>query len=112
MDSTLAANLGFFPRVVIGLIQKSVLGDMDDARDILIKYTGAELYKIINKFLPEFKEPKYVSTMDYTVTASPVILMPTDSYKQKFVSPGGIAGTFVHHMMPAYYYLLKEEYMK
>lgn len=112
VDSTLAANLGFFPRVVIGLIQRSVLGDMDDARDVLIKYTGAELYKIINKFLPEFKEPKYVSSMDYTVTGSPVILMPTDEYKQKFFSTGGIAGAFAHHMMPAYYYLLKEEYMK
>lgn len=112
VDSTLAANLGFFPRVVIGLIQRSVLGDMDDARDILIKYTGAELYKIIKTFLPDFKEPKYVTTMDYTVTGSPVILMPTESYKQKFVSTGGIAGAFVHHMMPAYYYLLKEEYMK
>lgn len=112
VDSTLAANLGFFPRIVIGLIQKSVLGDMDDARDVLIKYTGEELYKIINKFLPEFKEPKYVPTMDYTVTASPVILMPTEDYLKKFVSQGGIAGAFVHHMMPAYYYLLKEEYMK
>lgn len=112
VDSTLAATLGFFPRIVIGLIEKSVLGDMNDARDVLIKYTGAELYKVIKTFLPSFQEPKYVSTMDYTVTASPVILMPTEEYRQKFVSTGGIAGAFVHHMMPAYYFLLKQEYMK
>ncbi len=112
VDSTLAATLGFFPRVVIGLIQKSVFGDLGDARDVLIKYTGKELYKIIKKILPDFKEPRYVNTMDYTVTASPVILMPTESYKQKFISIGGIAGAFVHHMMPAYYFLLKEEYLK
>jgi hypothetical protein len=111
VDTALANSLGFLPRLVIGLIQRSTFGDLDDARDVLMKYLGKDLYKIVKTKLPGFVEPKYSECMDYMVCGTPVVLKPTESYRQKFISPGGVAGIFTHHMPPAYYYLINEEYI-
>lgn len=112
VDSTLAANLGLVPRIIIGLIQKSIIGSLSDSRDELIKYLGKELYKVVKKNIPGFAEPRYVKSMDYMVCGSPVVLVPGESYKQKFKRAPGIGGIFTDHMPPAYYYLLNEEYIK
>jgi hypothetical protein len=112
VDSVLAENLGFIPRVVVGLVQRSIFNTLDESRDDLINYLGDKIYMVIKTKLPGFKEPKYVNSMDYSLCGSPNILVPNDSYKRKYISPGGIRGIFIHHLPSAYYYLLREEYLK
>lgn len=111
VDSTLAATLGILPRIVIGLIQRSMLGSLDDTRDVLIKYLGKELFKAVKTKLPGIVEPKYAPTMDYMTCSSPVILKPTPAYRENFISHGGLGGMFTNHMPDAYYFLVKEEYL-
>ncbi|MCC7159263.1 MAG: lipase family protein [Ignavibacteria bacterium] len=110
VDSTLAANLGLLPRIVIGLIQKSMLGSLDGARDVMTKYLGKDLYKIVESKIPGFVEPRYYPSMDYMTCGSPVILKPNAAYYEAFEKAPGIAGLFTHHMPNAYYFLLKEIY--
>jgi hypothetical protein len=110
VDSLLKENLNIFERIVVGLIQKSMLGSLDNARDNLIKYMGEEVYKMVVKYLPGFPEPQYSPTMYFMTCGTPIVLRPTEEYLAKFVSPGGIAGMFIHHMPNAYYFLLDKWY--
>lgn len=111
VDSTLGANLGLLPRIVIGLIQKSMLGSLDEARSVMTKYLGKDLYKIVESKIPGFVEPKYYPSMDYMTCGSPVILKPTAAYYETFEKAPGLAGLFTHHMPNAYYFLVKENYL-
>lgn len=111
VDSTLEANLGLLPRIVFGMIERSMLGSLNDSRDVMIKYLGNKLYKIVKTKLPGFIEPKYYRTMDYMTCGSPMILRPTPAYLKTFAKAPGIAGIFTNHMPPAYYFLVQEEYL-
>lgn len=110
VDSVLKQNLNLIERIVIGLIQKNVFGSLDNARDDLIKYLGTEVYKMVEKNLNGFPEPKYSPTMYFMTCGTPIILKPTEDYMNTFVSPGGFKGMFTHHMPDAYYYLLQKWY--
>ncbi len=63
VDSLLKENLNLLERIVVGLVQKSMLGSLDNARDNLIKYMGEEVYKMVVKYIPGFIEPQYSPTM-------------------------------------------------
>ncbi|WP_345953728.1 lipase family protein [Mucilaginibacter sp. PAMB04168] len=72
------------------------------------KYLGHMVYKFIKKSLPQFKEPAYAPTNQYTSCGIPVILMPDDDYRKKF--PDDPKNVFTHHMFWPYYYLTEKEY--
>jgi hypothetical protein len=72
------------------------------------QYLGHMVYKFIKKSLPQFKEPEYAPTNQYTSCGVPVILMPDDTYRQKFKDDP--KNVFVHHMFWPYYYLTEKEY--
>jgi hypothetical protein len=74
------------------------------------KYLGHMVYKFIRKSLPQFKEPVYAPTNQYTSCGTPVILMPDAAYHQQFPNKG--KNIFVHHMFWPYYYLAQKEYSK
>ncbi len=72
------------------------------------KYLGHMVYKFIKKTLPQFQEPEYAPTNQYTSCGVPVILMPDDAYRQKF--PDDPKNVFAHHLFWPYYYLTEKEY--
>jgi hypothetical protein len=111
VNSALNANLGIIPRILIGMIERSTLGSLDDSRDVMIKYLGNKLYKLVRTKMPGFVEPKYYRSMDYMTCGSPVILRPTPAYNETFVKAPGLAGLFTNHMPPAYFFLVQEEYL-
>ncbi len=108
---TLIGNLNLIQKIIFALINRSLVGTIDDARDVLIKYLGDKLYESVKMHIPGFKEPKYANTMEYAVCGSPIILKPTPDYFKTFPYERGIKGIFVNHNLDAYYYLLKEEYI-
>jgi hypothetical protein len=72
------------------------------------KYLGHMVYKFIKKSLPQFVEPEYDASNQYTSCGVPVILMADAAYHQKF--PDDPKNVFVHHMFWPYYYLAEKEY--
>ncbi len=108
---TAIADLGLMQKIVYALLKRSLIGDVDEARDVLIKYLGEKLYGSVEKNLPGFKEPRFVKSMEYMTCGSPVILKPTSEYLAAFPYEKGVRGIFVHHNLDAYYYLLEHEYI-
>jgi hypothetical protein len=72
------------------------------------KYLGYMVYKFIKKSLPQFKEPAYAPTNQYTSCGVPVILMPDEAYRKKF--PEDPKNLFSNHLFWPYYYLTEKEY--
>lgn len=67
------------------------------------KILGKTIFKQIHKTLPQFREPRYVQTMNYTQAGTPVILMPYPSYDTDFPFDG--KNVFIHHGLGPYYEL-------
>jgi len=111
VDSTIADNTNFFEGVVVGYLRNSIMGSVDDARDVFIKYLGEGMYGFVRKYLPGLKEPKYAKSMYYMTCGAPVILKPTTEYYDLFPKKPGMEGLFTHHLFRPYYYLLKNGYM-
>ncbi|RPI15731.1 MAG: lipase family protein [Ignavibacteriae bacterium] len=109
---TVLMEQNIFTRIAAGLIEKSILESLNDARDILIKYLGEIIFKVIKESIPGIKEPQYAATMDYTSCGVPVILIPRNDYFKFYNYRKGMSGIFMHHFPGAYYYLLKEEFPK
>ena len=112
VDSVLTEKLNFVERVVAGLLQKNMLGSLDDARDVMIKYLGYELFKAVEKELPGITIPRFITSQYYMTAGSPVILKPLPGYYEKFPEKPGVAGIFVHHFLDAYLFLLEQNYPK
>jgi pimeloyl-ACP methyl ester carboxylesterase len=70
-------------------------------------YLGHLIYKFIKKSMPQFKEPAYSPNGMFTRTGTPVILMPNEQYKAKFVYDA--QNIFLNHDFGAYYYLAYQQ---
>ena len=75
----------------------------------LQNYLGKDVYKLIHKTLPQFKEPAYARGMNYVSAGSPIILQPYPLYNEQFVDSTG-RNFFLHHHIKAYYELTKYHY--
>lgn len=74
------------------------------------KYLGKKLYPQIRKVLPQFRQPQYTNSSNYTTAGTPIILMADSSYKQQFQFTG--SNYFVHHLLQPYRYLVNAIYGK
>ncbi len=104
---------------------KAMLGKLPFPKDIVLKYIynrmdqpvrkaeyrfqdclGKGLENYIKKALPGFQPPVYYNSMDYVRVGNTIVLLAdTDYYKLFPDNPNTI---FVHHLHPAYYYLVQK----
>ncbi|UEG53727.1 lipase family protein [Mucilaginibacter daejeonensis] len=74
------------------------------------KYLGGMVYqRFIKKAMPQFKEPAYVTGSLYTTAGTPIILLPDEEYRKKFVNDP--KNVFTHHMFSPYRYLTEKQYL-
>lgn len=72
----------------------------------LQKYLGKKAAKFVQKSLPEYVPPKYLSNNNYVRTGEFYILYPDQAYYTKY--PDATEDKFVHHMFMPYFYLATE----
>lgn len=72
------------------------------------RYLGARAYKEVRKYLPEFEEPTYVNSNNYTRAGTAIILQPDAEYDKQFPDKG--ENVFLHHLFGPYYYLANKIY--
>lgn len=72
------------------------------------KYMGGSVYKQVKKTLPQFVEPNYEYSMNYSTAGAPIILNGGKDYHELFKFDG--KNVFVHHMLNPYLYLLKQQF--
>jgi lipase (class 3) len=102
-------NQKWVVRVAVKKVYNQTTNSTEKAQKKFRKYLGTGIYKQIKKSLPQFKEPKYVTGVNYTRAGIPIILMPDEDYRRKF--PESDKNYFVHHGFNAYYDLLKKNYL-
>lgn len=104
---------------------KELLGKMPFPKDIVLKYIynrmdqpvrkaeyrfqdclGKGLESYIEKALPGFQPPVYYNSMDYVRVGNTIVLLADADYYKLF--PDNPNTLFVHHLHPAYYYLIQK----
>ena len=68
------------------------------------KILGKEVSKMVRKYLPNFKEPKYFPSNDYVRTGTQIILSLDEEYFKLF-NERSDDGMMLHHSIEPYYYL-------
>ena len=72
------------------------------------KYLGKVVCKQVKKYLPQYEQPAYTRSGNYTRAGTPIILQPDSAYYQKY--PAIDTNIFAHHLFDPYYYLVKKIY--
>lgn len=103
-------HLGFASKVYLNTVYRKIDKATRKSLKLYHKYLGHTLYKIIKKNHPEYMEPAYKPSVNYSIAGSPIILVPTDAYKQKFVDTGQNA--FLHHSYKSYLFITQENFPK
>lgn len=70
---------------------------------------GHRIHRQIRKFLPHLPEPAYAATYHYARTGTPVVLVPDDTYRNRFPDMPG--NYFTHHLFDPYIFLVKRMYL-
>lgn len=98
-----------FPeKIVINHMYKRMRNGSEKAAARYRKYLGNGVGKLVRKSLPGYEPPVYANGSNYMTAGSPIILMPSKAYKEKF--PEDPKAVFLHHMYEPYFFLLKEQF--
>lgn len=101
----------FFVRTYMKHVYNKLRRSTGKAAKTYTKYLGAKMFPIVRKTLPQLREPRYVSGLNYMRAGAPVVLQPDEAYLQKFNS-NNPHGVFYHHFFEAYRSLLLSGYVK
>lgn len=101
-------HLGFASKVYLQTVYRKLNRASKKTLRLYNKYLGHTLYKLIKKTHPEYIEPAYKASVNYCITGTPIILVPTEAYKQKFPDNGQNA--FLHHSYKSYLFLTQENF--
>lgn len=69
---------------------------------------GKFAYKRVRKVLPEYQQPDFVTSHNYTPAGTPIILYPVKGYDELFPFDG--KNIFIHHMFEPYRWELEQIY--
>ncbi|MCD6010854.1 MAG: lipase family protein [Flavipsychrobacter sp.] len=72
------------------------------------KFLGRVIYKQVRKHMEDLEQPKYAGSTNYSRAGMPIVLMPDESYHQKF--PDTSRNIFHHHLFDRYYFLVMKAY--
>ncbi|MGZ3864404.1 MAG: lipase family protein [Bacteroidia bacterium] len=103
-------RLGFASRFYLKMIYRKLNRSTKRSLKLYNKYLGHKLYRLLRKNHPEYIEPKYKPSINYSITGTPVILKPTPAYEQKF--PHDPKNGFLHHTYRSYLFITKENFKK
>ena len=103
-------RLGFASKIYLKMVYRKLNRSTQRSLKLYNKYLGHKLYGLIKKNHPEYKEPKYMSSINYNITGTPVILKPTALYHEKF--PHDSKNAFLHHSYRSYLFLTQENFTK
>lgn len=95
------------------MVMKKIFNQLDKptrkAQKSFEKYLGEKATKLIQKSLPEFQKPEFVSSNNYVRTGISIILQPDDIYKKEYPNDNPKT-VFMHHIHKPYMDLLKRQY--
>lgn len=98
-----------FPaKIVLKKVYKELDKSTKEATETYEKYLGNMAYKIINKTLPEYKEPNYSNSNNYVRTGNTIVLFANEEYYKIYPNDNKII--FQHHLHAPYLYLLDKQY--
>ena len=97
-------NQGFFKRLVLGHVYRTMTSPSFKAQRRYQKYLGKLSSKTIRGQLKTFIPPSYFPSSDYVRTGAYIVLLPDAEYYRKF--PDSKQDVFVHHFHQPYLYLL------
>jgi hypothetical protein len=103
-------RLGFASKIYLKHVYRKLNHSTKKSLRLYNKYLGHMLYRIIKKNHPEYKEPPYKPSVNYSIAGTPIILVPTPSYKESFPDKGQNA--FLHHSYKSYLFLTQENFGK
>jgi predicted lipase len=72
------------------------------------KKLGKNMFKQVKKYMPQMKEPAYVSSSNYMRAGVPIVLMADEEYKKQY--PEVSKNIFAHHALNPYYMLTQKWY--
>ncbi len=72
------------------------------------RFLGRAVGKQVSKALPGYVAPAYTGGSPFVTVGSPVVLMPTDAYRQQFAFDG--QNVFIHHLYASYQFLLNHQF--
>ncbi len=103
-------RLGFASKVYLKMVHRKLNRSTQKSLRLYNKYLGHKLYGLLKKNHPEYKEPKYMPSINYNITGTPIILKPTTAYNEKF--PHDSKNAFLHHSYRSYLFLTQENFSK
>lgn len=98
----------FFVRLYLKHAYKKLDKSAKKSRKNFKKYLGSDLFKQIQKTLPEMEEPAYAESMNYMRAGTPIVLQPDEAYYKLYPDTGH--NVFVHHALKPYAYLVEKQY--
>ena len=103
-------RLGFASRFYLKMIYRKLNRSTQKSLRLYNKYLGHKLYILLKKNHPEYKEPKYMPSINYNIAGTPIILKPTPAYEQKF--PHDPKNGFLHHTYRSYLFMTQENFKR
>jgi len=95
------------------MVMKKIFNQLDKptrkAQKSFEKYLGEKATKLIQKSLPEFQKPEFVSSNNYVRTGNSIILQPDDIYKKEYPNDNPKT-VFIHHIHKPYMDLLERQF--
>ncbi|MFI5196518.1 MAG: lipase family protein [Chitinophagales bacterium] len=98
----------FFVRLYTTHAYNQMTRSADKAQRKYEKYLGKAICKQVKKYLPEYEQPAYTRSCNYTRAGNPIILQPDSAYYH--IYPANDTNIFAHHLFDPYYYLVKKIY--
>ena len=100
----------FLVRLVLGSKYNKANRKTRRSQAYFEKVFGHNMYSIIHKTYPQFREPVYVHTDNYQRAGVPIVLQPDSAYYLTY--PNDFKNIFQHHLLDPYYELSTKYYGK
>ena len=105
--SAIIKKQGFFKRLVLGHVYRTMTTPSFKAQRRYQKYLGKLSSKTIKGHIKTFIPPAYFPSSDYVRTGNYIVLLPDSDYYTRF--PDSKENVFVHHLHEPYLYLLERK---
>ncbi|MBS1517492.1 MAG: lipase family protein [Bacteroidetes bacterium] len=109
-------KMNLVEKLIFDYIVGRLSGSLNDTRDILTEYFGKAAFKFsFSKYLKDFPEPVFTKDTYFYPCGVPVVLDAgrfRKGYDEVIENEKDTPLLFKNHMVPPYYYLLNEIYLK
>lgn len=112
LDNKKLSSLPFFARIYLKHVYRKLDRKSTDAQEYYTKILGKKAEELVIKSIQDYKGQNFNASFNYADCGIPIILNPTDNYKNNYLSSRAEFndGVFIHHRFISYLYLLKQSY--